>query len=215
MGKLFNLDSPVMQGLSKVADLIVLNLMTVLCSLPVITAGAARAALYDAVTRMLQDEGRLYSSYWNAFRSNFKKATLLWLIVLVVGCLLSLSVLFYLMQEITGGFVLLLLTGTALLLWAITAAWVFPLQARFENSVRGTLKNAVLCALAYLPRSLAMAVLNLLPLALFLFFPDIFLRIGFVWLSIWFALAAYLNCRILSKPMEKLIAQAQPQQSEE
>ena len=63
MGKLFNLDSPVMQGLSKVADLIVLNLMTVLCSLPVITAGAARAALYDAVTRMLQDEGRLYSSF--------------------------------------------------------------------------------------------------------------------------------------------------------
>ena len=214
MGKLFNLDSPVMQGLSKVADLVVLNLMTVLLSLPVITAGAATAALYDAVTRLLRDEGRLYSSYWNAFRSNFKKATLLWLIVLVAGCLLGLSVLFYLIQETTGGFLLLLLAGVALFLWAITAAWIFPLQARFENTVRGTLHNAVLCALAYLPRSVAMAVLNLLPLALFLFFPDIFLRIGFVWLSIWYALAAYLNCRILRKPMEKLMAQAQ-QQSEE
>lgn len=215
MGGIFNMDSPLMQGLSRVADMVVLNLMTVLCSIPVFTAGAAETALYDATTRMLRDEGNLYSSFWRAFRSNFKQATGLWLIILVAGLLVSGSVLFYLTWEISGGIVLLVIAGALLMLWAVTAAWVFPLQARFENSVKNTLKNAVLCAMAYLPHSLVMAVLNLLPLALFLVMPDLFLRIGFIWLGIWFALATYFNCRLLKKPMDKLIAQAEARQAQE
>ena len=65
MSKFFNPDAPFMQGLGKVADLILLNILTVLLSIPIVTAGAAVTALYDAIWRILRDEGSIYkTSSW-------------------------------------------------------------------------------------------------------------------------------------------------------
>ena len=69
------------------------------------------------------------------------------------------SILFYVSNEMM---VPLVLSAVFFLLWAFTVAWVFPLQSRFENPVMVTIKNAVLCGLGQVPRSLVMAVLNLL-----------------------------------------------------
>ena len=85
MGKFFRLESPLIQGLGKVTDLIVLNILTILLSVPVITAGAALTSLYDATWRIIQDEGVVYRSYFVSFKTNFKKSTLLWLIILSTG----------------------------------------------------------------------------------------------------------------------------------
>ena len=94
MGNLFNPEAPLMQGLGKIADMMVLNVLTVLLSLPVVTAGAATAALYDATWRILQDEGSVYGAYFRAFKSNFKQATVLWLLTLASGALLLFCLLF-------------------------------------------------------------------------------------------------------------------------
>ena len=202
MGNLFNPEAPLMQGLGKIADMMLLNVLTVLLSLPVVTAGAATAALYDATWRILQDEGSVYGAYFRAFKSNFKQATVLWLLTLASGALLLFCLLFYLNNSMQ---VLVVLASLILLLWSITEAWVFPLQSRFENPVRITLKNAVYCAIGYLPRSLVMAALNLLPWVVFLFQTTLWLQMGFIWAVIWFALAAYVNMRLIRKPFKKLM----------
>ena len=202
MGNLFNPEAPLMQGLGKIADMMLLNVLTVLLSLPVVTAGAATAALYDATWRILQDEGSVYGAYFRAFKSNFKQATVLWLLTLASGALLLFCLLFYLNNSMQ---VLVVLASLILLLWSITEAWIFPLQSRFENPVRITLKNAIYCAIGYLPRSLVMAALNLLPWVVFLFQTTLWLQMGFIWAVIWFALAAYVNMRLIRKPFKKLM----------
>ena len=202
MGNLFNPEAPLMQGLGKIADMMLLNVLTVLLSLPVVTAGAATAALYDATWRILQDEGSVYGAYFRAFKSNFNQATVLWLLTLASGALLLFCLLFYLNNSMQ---VLVVLASLILLLWSITEAWIFPLQSRFENPVRITLKNAIYCAIGYLPRSLVMAALNLLPWVVFLFQTTLWLQMGFIWAVIWFALAAYVNMRLIRKPFKKLM----------
>ena len=108
MGKLFNPDSPIMQGLIKISDMVVLNFLCILCCIPIITIGAAVTALYDAMGRMMRDEGGIYKAYFKALKSNFKQATAQWLILLFTGALLAMCLYFY--QNIPGGM------GRALLL---------------------------------------------------------------------------------------------------
>lgn len=201
MSNFFNPDSPFMQGLGKFADIILLNILTVLLSLPVITIGAAVTALYDAMWRILRDEGGVYKNFFLAFKNNFKQATVLWLLALVSGALMVFSMLFYVSNSMT---VLLVLISIFFLIWAVTVAWLFPLQSRFENSIKDTIKNALLCGLGQFPRSLLMSVLNLLPWVVLLFLTSVFFEIGFLWISVWFGLTAYLNMMIIRKPFFKM-----------
>ena len=89
MGKIFHPDSPVIQLLNKVADLLVMNLLTILFSIPFVTAGAAITALYDAMWKMVEGEDHVYRSYFYTFKSNMKKSTMIWVLIFVSGILLS------------------------------------------------------------------------------------------------------------------------------
>lgn len=200
MGKMFNLDSPLMRMLSRLGDLIILNLLALVCALPVITLGASAAGLYTAMQKLVKDEGRPVRDFFHGFRQNFKQATALWLILAASGALLVLGLLFYANMEGTLGRILFFVVVFLAILWSLASCWVFPLQARFYNTIGSTLRNALLCSVAYLWRSLVMAVLQFLPLFLALVSPYVFLLIGVIWILIWFSLAAYLQMRLLKKP---------------
>lgn len=207
MGRFFSFDSPLVTFLSKAVDLVILNVLTILCCIPVVTIGAAVTALYTATGRMRREEGSLVRDYFRAFRTNFKQATVLWLVFLIIGALLAYSLYFYACMEMTGRLALMAVTVMLFLLWNLVLAWVFPLLSRFDNTVGRTLHNAVLCSVAYLPRSLAMAVLNAVPWLLLFYATFFFLQSGLLWFAIWFSLAAYLNQGLLSKPFDRLIEQ--------
>lgn len=207
MGKLFNPDSPVMQALNKIADLVLLNVLCLILCIPIFTIGAAVTALYDAAGRMMREEGGIYRAFFSAFRSNFKQATGMWLILLVVGGLLALCVMFYANSQLQ---IMLYLTVILAFLWCAVVAWVFPLQARFYNAVKDTLRNAALCAIAYLPRTIVMVVLNIFPFALALLHPIFFFRSSVLYILVWFAMAASINLQVIRKPLQKMIEQVDP-----
>ena len=95
MGSIFNPDSSLMRGLGRLFDYVVLNMLTILCSIPIVTLGASVTAMYDVMGRMMRDEERgVFGDFFRAFRSNFKKATVIWLILLVIGALLGFGVYF-------------------------------------------------------------------------------------------------------------------------
>ena len=80
MSKLFRMDSPLMRFLTKIADLMVLNILFCVTSIPLITIGASWTALYSVTLKMVRDEeGSVSRSYFRSFRQNFRQATLLWL----------------------------------------------------------------------------------------------------------------------------------------
>ena len=151
----FDINNPVMRTLSTLADIVVLNLLTLLCSLPVFTAGAALTALNDACIRLVRmEDGELARDYFRAFRANFKNGTLLWLLFLAAGGLTYfdyLAALTYMPQLRAGIF------AVALLLLTVSF-YAFALLARYENTLRATLKNAVQLAVGFFPRTLVMLV---------------------------------------------------------
>jgi len=204
MGKFFNIDSPFFQWLSKLADIMLLNILFIISSIPILTIGTAATALYDVTMRIARDEGQVWRNYWKAFRSNFKQATLLWLVLLASGLTVGFCFLFYLNADIPGRGIGVVMTAVIFLLWAIISAWVFPFQARFENTIQRILKNALLCGLSYLPRSIAVAFINLLPILVLLVFPAVFFYLAFVWLLLWFSAAALINMYILKKQFNEL-----------
>ena len=135
MKRLFDMDNPLMQALGILADLMVLNLLTIVCSLPVLTAGAALTAL-------------------NAFRENFSKGVGLGMLFTLV--LLVLLADFWAATRWMP--VLRPVFAALALLTLMLGQYAFALLARYENTLLETLKNACLLAVGYFPRTLAMAV---------------------------------------------------------
>ena len=205
MSKPLRADSPLMRKLHLLGELIVLNLLVLICSLPVFTIGAAVTALYDAVWRIKNSRGQLLRDFWRAFRSNFRQATLLWLPVLVTGLLLGYGAMLVLMnaQPAFSHLKLPLILGFAF--WCMTVSWLFPLQSRFQNTLKHTLFNAILCSLRFFPRTLVLVLLLLLPWLLLLFSTRYFLWFGTLWVLVWPALSAYWAICILEKPFAVLL----------
>jgi len=200
MNKLFDTDSPIMRFLSKTADLIILNILTVICSIPVFTIGAAVTALYAALDKLNKDEGTLLKNYFHAFKINFLQITVQWLILLAAGALLFFGFFFYESGSLSYANVLQYVSVLLIVIWFLCLAWVFPLQAKFHVTVKGNLKNALICAFAFLPKTVVMAFLNVIPYFVFFFFPVLFFQGGFLWIFLWFALAGMLNLKLLKKP---------------
>lgn len=204
MGNLFSIESPFFHWLSKMADRMILNILFVISSIPVITIGAAITALYSVTGRINRDEGHVWKDYWRAFRSNFKQATAIWAVLLVSGLLIGFGVLFYVKTNQSGSVLGTLIVAVLLFLWAVTFAWAFPLQSRFENTIHNTLKNALLFGLMNFPKSVVVAFTNLIPLFAFVLFPTAFLYLLFIWLMLWFAVAAAITLNIFKKQFEEL-----------
>lgn len=166
---MFRYDSPVMEWLSRVADLMLLNVITLVTMLPVVTIGAALTAMHSVLLAMVRDRGgNVVPAYFKAFRSNFKQATLLWGIMAVLGVALFLD---WRISRAGGGLlgtVMTVLVEGAGLVWYLTFLYLFPLQARFENRKRETLRNALIFTVAALPRTIGMLAASALPLLLVL-----------------------------------------------
>ncbi len=199
MGAFFSMDSKFMQAMSRIADLVTLNVLFLLSCVPLFTIGAASAAMYTVCFRFGTDrEQGVCRSYFRAFRENFKQGTILWLILalfLVTGFLNT-----FLLYSLEGGVrYLFLLTGILLVLAVLMFGYTFPLLSQFSNDVRSTLKNALFLSLGYLPRSIPVVALNVFPLALALLDLYVFLQAGFLWVFLYFSAAAYLNSLLLKK----------------
>ena len=199
MGAFFSMDSKFMQAMSRIADLVTLNVLFLLSCVPLFTIGAASTAMYTVCFRFGTDrEQGVFRSYFRAFRENFKQGTILWLILalfLVTGFLNT-----FLLYSLEGGVrYLFLLTGILLVLAMLMFGYTFPLLSQFSNDVRSTLKNALFLSLGYLPRSIPVVVLNVFPLVLVLLDLYVFLQAGFLWAFLYFSAAAYLNSLLLKK----------------
>ena len=137
MKNLFSLDNPFIQFLARVGDMILANFLFLICSLPIITIGAALTGLNKVTQEIAMDESpSLLKSFFGAFKENFRQATAAWLIILVffLGMICNqLLVSFYCVGVIEQVFRWILYFIMALMV--AIAAYVFPLIVRYENSL--------------------------------------------------------------------------------
>lgn len=211
MNRLFNPDSPIMQFLSRVADIIILNILWLVLCIPIVTIGAATTALYRVCLNMIAGtDSSILRDFFRAFRSNFKPATLTWLILLVPLALCAVNLWLLLSGALGASTLMTIACILPLIVLLCMFAYVFAYIATFENTIRMTLQNVLLLSLANAPKTLLMVVMNLLPLILFFFATEFFLRTSIFWILGGFALVMYLDARILWGIFKKLAPELDP-----
>lgn len=209
MKSLFNLDSPVMQFLTGLADLMILNLLYLIFCIPIVTIGAATTALYRVMLNHEKDEtANPARQFWRAFRANLKPAITLFLIMLIPMACIIYYVVFIVAAAYSGSKALLIICCVAVLLIMMLWSFLWPMQAQFENSIGNTIKNAMLLSIGHFPIAALMSVINLLPLLMLSFLPDVFLRISMLWLLFGFALIAKINTKLILKVFKPFLQAA-------
>lgn len=167
----FRMESRLFQIVEKTVNLIKLNIIWVLCSLPLVTAGAALCALHVTAVRILEgEEGYVFRDFWTVYRSKMRLSLKLWLPLLAAAVTLIFDYMFW--REVEGNLaegmrvLICVLSG----LWIALVIYVFPLAARMETAAGVTLRNGLLLVLKYLPQSVYL-----------LFITGVFLAAALLW----------------------------------
>ena len=141
--------------LTHIFDFILLNILWLLTSIPVVTLGAATAALYSVMMSVVEKkEGYIIKDYWKAFCRNFKQSTVVWILLLFLGACLWFDL--TLIGVVPGLFrqIGTVVLGAVLIFYFMECIFVFPLIAKFENSTGNMIKNALLIPVSRLPYAL-------------------------------------------------------------
>lgn len=162
MNQLFNPDSPVMRFITKIVNSVYLNILWFLCCLPIVTAGASTTALFYVTLKMAKnEEGNLAKEFFHSFKENFRQGTKIWLILLGIGIAMAFDGYVLYHMRFTNVF----WTGTtavflvALAAYAIVLMYIFPLLARFDNTITAMFKNSIMIGMRFLLCTALMAAI--------------------------------------------------------
>lgn len=206
MQNLFNYDSKLIQFLMKLADMIILNMLFILFSIPIITIGAAQSGLYAGIRQMMntEDDNSAIKAFFKGFTSGFGKITL------VHTCFLLITLLFVYMLYgsllYAGGTFTLsaILCIVVLVVCALFHAMLAPFHAHFDCTPWQLAKNMYFLVFAYFLRAVPVAVLVWLPIGVGLFDFYIFMQAFPVWTFIYYSFAYLFVYSLVKKPFEDL-----------
>jgi len=150
--------------LTKVADLMWLNILTVVMCIPVITAGAALTAKdYMCYKLLKNEEAGITKGFFHSFKQNFRQATIIWLMMLVVAVFITIDVLFAIGLTGTGSNIIRAVIYAIAFFVYIACIMIFPVLARFDNTVKGTIRSGLHMTVALLPKAVLMGILYIIP----------------------------------------------------
>ncbi len=159
MDRFFDSKNPVMQFLARLVDLALLNIFTVICAIPLVTAGAAMTAMNYVLLHLLRrDETYVTSMFRKSFKDNLKQGAVLGLLVIALAVITATDLwVMHASGSALMTMLMIIITVIAGFLFA-TSVYMFALQSRYENTIRGTIANAFRLSLANLPRTVAMMI---------------------------------------------------------
>lgn len=192
--------------MARVGDLIALNALFLLCSLPLVTVGPSAVAMIKVIQGYVTGtEPKMLRTFFRAFRKNLKQATLAWCALAAVLAILGYNLALK-SANFSGSmaFALECAMGAVLVIVLGVAAYLFPLIARYENTLAQHLSNALVLSVCKLPRTLAMVLLNAIPMILLYFSTTLFLYSIALWVLIGFAGICYLDCLLMRGVLRKL-----------
>ena len=207
MDRLFNMDNKFFVFMGKIADLIILNLLCLVCCLPIVTAGASITAMFYVTLKMVRnEESYIVKSFFKSFKENFKQATIINLIMLVTALLLVLDLRIVNQLEGTVGQVLHVIFIAFMLLYLMIFLYIYPVLSKFYNSIRNTFVNAFLMSIRHLPYTILMLVISAIPIAIwFISNTSILSTILMLFIMLGFATIAYCNSNFFVKIFDNYI----------
>ena len=164
MGDFLKLDGKLMHYGLKFAYLMWIHILTVVCCIPVFTAGASFCAMHRVLLQIYRDEeAAVTKTFFKAFRDNFRQATVLWIICMAYFALLLLDQQFVKTAEAISMKAMQPILSVLILAGLLPLSWVFVLQSRYRNSILGTIRLAFVVCISFPLRTIAMALLMASP----------------------------------------------------
>lgn len=194
-----------MRILTRLTDFMLLNILWIVCSIPIITVGAATTAMYGVMLKIVKnEEGYITRDFLGIMKANFRNSTIIWLILLAVSVIIRADLSF--MAGMPQGIrpIIQALLMLAMLLVTAVGIFSFGLQSRYENTVSQTLKNALLLTLGKFPLTIIMLIITAGSIALTLVSYETIVVGIVLWLVLGVSLVTWLNCIILRKVFDEI-----------
>ena len=189
MDNLFSFDNKFFEALGKISDIVILNFLFIISCIPIITIGASVTATYSVAMKMTKDEETyITKEFIRQFKENFKTSTIIWMIILVIGTVLVFD--FYMsrlvLDEVMSKVLQFIFTMVSIV-FVFTLTYVFPIIAKFENTI------------------ILMIVINLSELLLILLFSNYWGHILFLYTALGYGLIIYTNSIFFNRVFDKYI----------
>ncbi len=186
--------------MSRIGDIVFLNLCFLLTCIPVVTAGTALISLYTVTLKMAQNqEGYVIKSYFKAFRDNLKQGIIVGVVLELILAVLGYDAWMLLSSRESYSEAGFFVTAAALLIVFAVMQYLFPLMARYENSIGMSLRNAGLLAISRLPYTIVLLVLAAVPAVFILLTPYAYIYVIFAGGALGALLQSKLLVNIFSK----------------
>lgn len=203
MKHLFSPEGALFRIVERLTNLIVLNLLYLVFCIPIITIGPATAALHYVTLKYAADEeDRVWAPFIHSFKQNFKQGVAVGLITTVLGVYLAWDMyLIYQMVNSGQAFdkVVLVLVSLACIAFLMMTAYIYPLLARYNNSLKQMFRTALVLAIRHLPATLCLAVISAAPIVLLMYTPTTFMLTLTFYFFIGFAAIAFLHDKLISR----------------
>ena len=206
MENLFRYDSKFWDILEEISDIIILNFLFIIFSIPIITIGASSSALYTVSLKKTNEENiSVFKEFMRSFKSNFKISTLAWIFTIILASMLFLD--FYISNLISIkfiGLVLKFISTLVSILLIFNITYLFPMISKFDNKLKNTIINSTIISIQYLPYTIIMSILNVLWIVLLFSLWNSYHYILFFYIIMGFGIVSYINSIILNRIFLKL-----------
>ena len=201
---IFGMDGKLYKFLDKFWHMVWIGVLWIVCSLPIITIGASSTAAYYAMVKSVRkSEDKPTKDFFKSFKLNFRQASIIWTIALLVIVLLVID---YRSLSLTEHPTFLFAAITvAVIFMYCTLLYVFPVLSHFENTIKGTVKNSFFMSILALPKTVLMAILTAIPVAIMYFVERFEVMVWLIPLTMlfWFSLPAYFCAKLYDKTFKR------------
>lgn len=189
-----------MNYLCIVADLLWLNVLTVICSIPIVTIGASFTAMHTVLFKICKyEEGHITMTYFKAFKENLIQSTIIWLIYLIYYVAIGFN--FYLIANN-----LLILSQPVIwvlyflfIVTSISLVWVFVLQSHYRNTILTTVKNSFIIAITNPGATITMLLLFIAPFVLLFYMGNLEPLVLFLGFTVPGIMQTHIYSRVFNK----------------
>lgn len=218
MSNFFSMDSKFFVFMGKIADLMILNFLCILCCIPIVTIGPSITAMFYVTMKMVKnEESYIIKGFFKSFKENLKQGVLINLIMLLVAAVLLIDIRIMAAQEGTVYKVLYTIFLAFGVVYIMIYMYIYPVLAKFYNTIKRTFINAMLMSVRHLPYTFLMVLVTAAPFAIILFVPidgvQSFMMLGGIMFG--FSLVAYINSKFFVKIFDNYVPKEEEISEEE
>lgn len=206
MKNLFSYDSKFTQTVITLTDYLILNVLFLLCCIPIFTIGAAQAGLYSGIAALndKEDDTPCVRKFFQGFSDGFGSITILWTISLFIMALMVYNLTAVLILDAAGAYAPVWLCAVILAIFIVYQSVMAIFHSRFGCTTRQLLRNVLYVIFAHPLRSIAVAILTWLPVIICGIAFDVFVQDMLLILLCYYSVAFLLNLSIMKKPFQTL-----------